>query len=76
MIRRTIAATLVAAALAAGCGSEDEMDGREPVLGNDLPGNVYEIEVNGMPCVVWMDHRGAGQSSYAYSGLDCDWRER
>lgn len=55
--------------------SEDEIDGATKLPKTDgIPGNIYEVEVNGMPCVVWMKHTEGDH--YAYSGIDCDWDER
>lgn len=74
-MRRALAAMALLALVA--CGDDDTIDGGTPASkSEDVPGNFYEVEINGMPCVVWMEKRGEGQSSWSYSGLDCDWRER
>lgn len=74
-MRRVLLGAILVLALAA-CG-EDEIKGKEAVPTDaGVPGNVYEVEVNGMPCVIWLDKRGEGNASWSYSGIDCDWRER
>lgn len=42
-----------------------------------VPGEIYEVEVNGMPCIIWINHydsSGHGQDST--SGISCDWSMR
>lgn len=34
------------------------------------------VTIDGKPCIIWKDKRGANQNAYAYSGLTCDWRDR
>jgi hypothetical protein len=62
--------------LAAACG-EDEIEGKQKLPKTPgVPGNIYEVEVDGRPCIIWMDKHGAGDSSWSYSGIDCDWGPR
>lgn len=37
---------------------------------NDI---VERITIDGMPCLIWKDKAGSGNTTYAYSGLTCDW---
>lgn len=68
-------ALIVLVLLLAACGEDEDLPGaRSAAEGRDIPGKFYEVEVNGMPCIVWMKH--AEGDHWAYSGLDCDWRER
>lgn len=71
-MRRIMMAVVLFLALAA-C-SDDEIKGSDKLNKNGgVPGNFYEVEVNGLPCIVWMEKKGAAETSYAYSGLTCDW---
>lgn len=38
-----------------------------------LDDHVTRIVIDGMDCLVWKDKISSGNSSYAYSGLTCDW---
>lgn len=38
-----------------------------------LDDKVYRVVIDGMDCLVWKDKINSGNSSYAYSGLTCDW---
>lgn len=72
---------MAALALAA-CGSTpsplDHNNGTElnPAMlpdSNTVPGEFYEVEVDGMRCIVWINQYGQGQSRDSTSGLSCDW---
>lgn len=73
--KRLLAAAAIALLLAA-CGDDEIDGGTKASADGSIPGNVYRVTIDGMPCVLWMDKRGAGDSSWAYSGIDCDWREQ
>lgn len=74
-MRRFLLAALVIAGLAA-CSEDEIKGGTKATKSGGVPGNIYEVEINGLPCVLWMDKHGASETSWAYSGIDCDWRER
>lgn len=38
-----------------------------------LDDKVYWVVIDGMDCLVWKDKISSGDSSYAYSGITCDW---
>lgn len=72
-MKRLVLLVLLVAAL--GACSEDEIKGADKATkSEDIPGNIYQVDVNGMPCVIWMKHTEGDH--WAYSGIDCDWRER
>lgn len=73
---KKVVATMCAVLLLAACGEDEIEGGTKANKSSGVPGNFYEVTINDMPCIVWMDKRGEGNTNWAYSGLDCDWRER
>lgn len=71
---------LVVAALAVvltACGPKTSLDGEQVPVGNgSVPGRFVRIDIDGMPCIVWVDEHGEGSSSWSNSGITCDWRDR
>jgi hypothetical protein len=75
-VRRILLGIALMLAAAACSNPEDVKGGTQIETNEDIPGRFYEVEVNGLPCILWLDKHGEGNATWAYSGLDCDWRER
>lgn len=52
-----------------------EGNGRK-VQDEPLDGTITRITIDGMPCLVWENKRGSGNTQYGFSGLTCDWSSR
>jgi hypothetical protein len=72
---------LITIALAAGLSACSEATvgedvPRAQVNGSGVPGSFYEVEVNGMDCIVWIHEYGVADNKDSFSGLTCDWSPR
>lgn len=66
----------LAAIFTAACSEIDDNANKVEADNHGVPGSFYEVEVKGMPCVVWIHQMGAGNTADSFSGLSCDWRSR
>lgn len=82
-MKRALAVTaflvLAPSLVLAACGEGETI--KAPSVSNDggLPGEVYRVTIDGMPCLAWRyvyDGSDDPRSAYAYSGLTCDWSDR
>lgn len=75
-MRAIVPAAIVAVAALAACSETIAPEAPRATASADVPGDFIRVEIDGMPCIVWINERGAGQSQDSFSGLTCNWGPR